>query len=84
MITTVSYTHLLGDMRGIQRYGSFYLPMDEALILCAVDLSGRCTLNWDCLLYTSGHAQRKVRSSGRQSGHRRAAELPLFLSLIHI
>ena len=36
----------LGDMRGIQRYGSFYLPMDEALILCAVDLSGRCTLNW--------------------------------------
>ncbi len=24
-----------------------YLPMDEALILCAVDLSGRCTLNWD-------------------------------------
>ena len=34
-------------MRGIQRYGSFYLPMDEALVLCAVDLSGRCTLNWD-------------------------------------
>ena len=32
---------------GIQRYGSFHLPMDEALILCAVDLSGRCTLNWD-------------------------------------
>ena len=36
----------LGEMRGIQRYGSFYLPMDEALVLCAVDLSGRCTLNW--------------------------------------
>ena len=33
----------LGDMRGIHRYGSFYLPMDEALILCAVDISGRCT-----------------------------------------
>ena len=32
---------------GICRYGSFYLPMDEALVLCAVDLSGRCTLNWD-------------------------------------
>ena len=37
----------LGDMRGIQRYGSFCLPMDEALLLCAVDLSGRCTLRWD-------------------------------------
>ena len=35
-----------GEMRGIQRYGSFCLPMDEALVLCAVDLSGRCTLNW--------------------------------------
>ena len=37
----------LGEMRGIQRYGSFCLPMDEALVLAAVDLSGRCTLNWD-------------------------------------
>mgnify|MGYP002802559274 FL=1 len=37
----------LGEMRGIRRYGSFCLPMDEALILAAVDLSGRCTLNWD-------------------------------------
>ncbi|MCI8538151.1 MAG: imidazoleglycerol-phosphate dehydratase HisB [Oscillospiraceae bacterium] len=31
----------LGDKRGIQRYGSFLLPMDEALVLTAVDLSGR-------------------------------------------
>ena len=37
----------LGEMRGIRRYGSFCLPMDEALVLCTVDLSGRCTLNWD-------------------------------------
>ena len=41
------FARALGEMRGIQRYGSFYLPMDEALVLCAVDLSGRCTLNWD-------------------------------------
>ena len=37
----------LGEMRGIQRYGSFCLPMDEALLLCAVDLSGRGTHRWD-------------------------------------
>ena len=36
----------LGSWRGIRRYGSFLLPMDEALVQCAVDLSGRCTLNW--------------------------------------
>ena len=42
-----AFAKALGEMRGICRYGSFYLPMDEALVLCAVDLSGRCTLNWD-------------------------------------
>lgn len=31
----------LGDKLGITRYGSFLLPMDEALILCALDISGR-------------------------------------------
>ncbi len=31
----------LGDRRGITRYGSALLPMDEALVLCAVDISGR-------------------------------------------
>ncbi len=36
----------LGDMRGIVRYGSFTLPMDETLILTALDLSGRAYLNY--------------------------------------
>ena len=36
----------LGEKRGVNRYGSFLLPMDEALIQCAVDLSGRCYLNY--------------------------------------
>lgn len=31
----------LGDKKGLRRYGSCILPMDEALVLCAVDLSGR-------------------------------------------
>lgn len=37
----------LGEKRGIRRYGSIMLPMDEALVLCAVDLSGRAHLEWD-------------------------------------
>lgn len=36
----------LGDMRGINRYGSFLLPMDEALIMTAVDISGRGHLSY--------------------------------------
>ena len=37
----------LGDKKAIKRYGSFILPMDEALMLCAVDLSGRPYLSFD-------------------------------------
>ena len=38
----------LGDKKGIRRYGSAILPMDDALVLCAVDLGGRPWLNYDC------------------------------------
>ena len=37
----------LGDKKGIKRYGFFILPMDEALILCSMDISGRAYLNFD-------------------------------------
>lgn len=39
-----AFTEALGEKRGIRRYGSTILPMDEALILTAVDLSGRSYL----------------------------------------
>lgn len=45
----------LGKKRGINRYGHIILPMDEALILCAVDLSGR-----PCLRYTANIPSQKV------------------------
>ena len=41
-----AFADALGEKRGITRYGSFLLPMDEALILTAVDISGR-----SCLCY---------------------------------
>lgn len=37
----------LGDKLGIERYGSFYMPMDEALALVAIDISGRSFLVFD-------------------------------------
>ena len=37
----------LGDKRGIARYGSRIIPMDETLVLCAVDLCGRPYFSWD-------------------------------------
>ena len=37
----------LGEKKGIKRYGHFMLPMDETLVLCALDLSGRPYLKYD-------------------------------------
>ena len=42
-----AFAQAIGEKRGIARYGSFLLPMDEALILASVDISGRAYLNYD-------------------------------------
>ncbi len=42
-----AFKEALGDMKGIKRYGSFYLPMDETLTLTALDISGRAYLHMD-------------------------------------
>ena len=52
-----AFAQAMGDKRGITRFGSQMLPMDEALVLAAVDISGRGQLHWDvevplCLLGT--------------------------------
>lgn len=39
-----AFSEALGDCKGIRRYGSMLLPMDEALVLCALDISGRDTI----------------------------------------
>ena len=47
-----AFKNALGDMKGITRYGSFILPMDESLILTAVDISGRSFLGYDLSIPT--------------------------------
>ncbi len=42
----MAFTQALGEKRGVVRYGQSLLPMDETLVLCAVDLSGRDYLGW--------------------------------------
>ena len=46
------FSDALDDMRGINRYGNCYMPMDEALTLVAIDISGRPLLNFDVIMPT--------------------------------
>ena len=48
----MAFQQALGDKRGITRYGSFLLPMDEALIQTAVDISGRSYLGYGLVIPT--------------------------------
>ena len=45
-----AFKEALGDKKGICRYGNMILPMDETLMLCAVDISGRAHLGWQVTL----------------------------------
>ncbi|MBE6716432.1 MAG: imidazoleglycerol-phosphate dehydratase HisB [Ruminococcaceae bacterium] len=47
-----AFSKALSDMRGIKRYADIILPMDESLILEAIDVSGRCYLQFDAELPT--------------------------------
>ena len=60
-----AFQESLGDMRGITRYGSMLLPMDEALVLCAVDISGRSYLGYGLELPTKKVGREKYASYHR-------------------
>ena len=73
----------LGDKRGIRRFGSVMVPLDEALVMAAVDISGRGELYWDVPI---GHA--KVGTFDTELGHEffaglaREAGITLHLRLV--
>ncbi|MBR5496503.1 MAG: imidazoleglycerol-phosphate dehydratase HisB [Clostridia bacterium] len=47
IVLGTAISECIGDAKGINRYGHIILPMDESLILCAVDMSGRAYLNYN-------------------------------------
>ena len=47
IVLGTALANALGEKRGITRYGSMILPMDETLVLAAIDLSGRAYLGYD-------------------------------------
>lgn len=63
-----AFCRAIGDKRGIARYSHVILPMDEALVLSAVDISGRGTLNYDvaidCAKVTDDSDEVKTRGVG--------------------
>lgn len=44
----LAFSEALGDKKGITRYGSFTIPMDETLVMCNLDISGRPFLVFNC------------------------------------
>ena len=52
IVLGTAFRESLGEKRGIYRYGHIVLPMDEALVMCAVDISGRAYVNFDAVIPT--------------------------------
>lgn len=50
-----AFRQAIGDCKGINRYGSMLLPMDEALVVSAIDISGR-----DCLVFNASFSSEKI------------------------
>ena len=48
IVLGIAIREALGDKVGIKRYGSFLLPMDDALVMCAIDLCGRPYFSFEC------------------------------------
>ena len=58
-----AFREALGDKRGIYRYGSMLLPMDEALVLCSLDISGR-----SCVIFDTELVKDFVEAMAREMG----------------
>ena len=67
-----AFNEALGDKGSIERFGSFYVPMDEALAFASVDVSGRPFLVFDAEFPFSPHHRGGVQGGGSraQSGGR--------------
>lgn len=52
IVLGIAIKEALGNKVGIKRYGSFLLPMDETLVMCAIDLSSRPYFSYDCTFET--------------------------------
>jgi len=48
IVLGIAIKETLGNKAGIKRYGSMILPMDDCLVLCAIDLCGRPYFNYEC------------------------------------
>lgn len=48
IVLGIAIKETLGDKAGIKRFGSFILPMDDVLVMCAIDLCGRPFFNFEC------------------------------------
>ncbi|MCR4933775.1 MAG: imidazoleglycerol-phosphate dehydratase HisB [Lachnospiraceae bacterium] len=48
IVLGIAIKETIGNKAGIKRYGSMILPMDDALVLCAIDLCGRPYFNYEC------------------------------------